>query len=304
ALGETFLNNNDTRTYISRNSGGFGSQIPTWSIMDIYECTDGQTIDKSPLYDPHKPFRNRDPRMTMSIVELSTPWLGYIYQSHPDSLRVWSPKLGTMVTNNDTRAIAQFASYTGFIWKKRVDQSWSDIRLSESPILVLRYADILLMYAEAKIELNEIDQSVLDALNSIRARAYGKKMEEASYPKITTTDQTALRNALRRERRVELVLEGLRYMDLIRWKLADKALNIDVPGLNDPTKQDRKQWPFTNTLKPIIDENGLVFHNHIIQAGYARKIAGYEFDKSRQYLWPIPASERLLNSNLTQNPGY
>jgi starch-binding outer membrane protein, SusD/RagB family len=304
ALGETFLNNNDTRTYISRNSGGFGSQIPTWSIMDIYECTDGQTIDKSPLYDPHKPFRNRDPRMTMSIVELSTPWLGYIYQSHPDSLKVWSPKLSTMVTNNDTRAIAQFASYTGFIWKKRVDQSWSDIRLSESPILVLRYADILLMYAEAKIELNEIDQSVLDALNSIRARAYGKKLEDASYPKITTTDQTALRNALRRERRVELVLEGLRYMDLIRWKLADKALNIDVPGLNDPTKQDRKQWPFTNTLKPIIDENGLVFHNHIIQAGYARKIAGYEFDKSRQYLWPIPASERLLNANLTQNPGY
>ncbi len=117
-------------------------------------------------------------------------------------------------------------------------------------------------------------------------------------------DQTTLRGILRRERRVELVLEGLRYMDLIRWKLADKALNMDIPGLNEPTKQDRKQWPFTNTLLPIIDRDGLVFHDHIIKAGFARKIAGYQFDAARQYLWPIPASERLLNAELTQNPGY
>ncbi|WP_373512799.1 RagB/SusD family nutrient uptake outer membrane protein, partial [Persicitalea sp.] len=305
SLGQPFLGTGDVRTYITRNSGGFGSQIPTWSIMDIYECTDGLTVDKSPLYDPHQPFKNRDPRMTMSIVELSTPWLGYVYQSHPDSTIVYSPKLGNRVKNNDTRSIAQFASYTGFVWKKRVDQGWADLRLSESPILILRYADVLLMYAEAKIELNDIDKSVLDALNSIRARAYGKKSAaESGYPKITSTDQAALRNALRRERRVELVLEGLRYMDLIRWKLADKALNVDVPSLNEPTKQDRKQWPFTNTLLPIIDKDGLVFHEHIIKAGYARKIAGYQFDAARQYLWPIPASERLLNAELTQNPGY
>ncbi|MPR33058.1 RagB/SusD family nutrient uptake outer membrane protein [Salmonirosea aquatica] len=305
SLGNVYEPTANVRNYISRNSGGFGAWIPTWSMLDIYECTDGQTIDKSPLYDPHQPFKNRDPRMAMSIVELGSSWLGFTYQPHPDSVKVYSSKLGTRVNNNDTRSIAQFASYTGFIWKKRIDQSWADLQMAENPIIVLRYADILLMYAEAKIELNEIDQSVLDALNTIRARAYGKTSPtEAGYPKITTTDQAALRNALRRERRVELVLEGLRYMDLIRWKLADKALNTDVPGLNDPTKQDRKQWPFTNTLLPRIDENGLVFHDHIIQAGFARKIAGYQFDASKQYLWPIPASERLLNPNLTQNPGY
>ncbi len=303
SLGNPYLGS--TRNYITRNSGGFGSWIPTWSILDIYETTDGLTIDKSPLYDPHQPFKNRDPRMTMSIVEFSTPWLGYNYQPHPDSTKVYSPKLGAIVTNNDTRSVAQFASYTGLVWKKRFMQSWADLQMAENPIIVLRYADILLMYAEAKIELNEIDQSVLDAINAIRARAYGKKSpDDTGYPKITTTDQAELRKVLRRERRVELVLEGLRYMDLIRWRLADKALNVDVPGLNDPIKQDRKQWPFTNTLLPRIDENGLVFHDHIIQAGFARKIAGYQFDASKQYLWPIPASERLLNPNLTQNPGY
>ena len=294
-----------TRNYITRNAGGFGAWIPTWSAMDMYECTDGLTIDKSPLYDPHTPFKNRDPRLTMSIVEFSTTFLGYTYQPHPDSTKIYSPKLGAIVNNNDTRSVAQFASYTGFVWKKRVIQSWADIQMAESPIIVLRYADILLMYAEAKIELNDIDQSVLDALNAIRARAYGKKStDDSGYPKITNTDQTELRKAMRRERRVELVLEGLRYMDLIRWKLADKALNTNIPGLNQPTNQDRKQWPFTNTVLPVIDENGLIFHNNIISAGYANKIAEYKFDASRQYLWPIPASERLLNPNLTQNPGY
>ena len=304
SLGNVYEGTPNVRNYISRNSGGFGAWIPTWSMLDIYECTDGLTIDKSPLYDPHQPFKNRDPRMTMSIVELSTSWLGFTYQSHPDSVQVYSAKLGTRVRNNDNRAIAQFASYTGFIWKKRIDQSWADLQLAENPILILRYADVLLMYAEAKIELNEIDASVLDALNSVRARAYGKKLTEAGYPKLTTANQAVLRNALRRERRVELPLEGLRYMDLIRWKIADKALNVDLPGLNEPAKQDRKQWPFTNTVLPRIDENGLVFHDKVIAAGFARKIAGYQFDAARQYLWPIPASERLLNSNLTQNPGY
>lgn len=305
SLGNVYEPTANVRNYISRNSGGFGAWIPTWSMLDIYECTDGQTIDKSQLYDPHLPFKNRDPRMTMSIVELGTSWLGFTYQSHPDSTKVYSAKLGSRVNNNDTRSVAQFASYTGFIWKKRVDQSWADLQMAENPIIVLRYADVLLMYAEAKIELKDIDQSVLDAINAVRARAYGKKSpDESGYPKIATADQAALRSILRRERRVELVLEGLRYMDLIRWRLADKALNTDVPGLNDPTKQDRKQWPFTSTLLPRIDENGLVFHDRIIQAGFARKIAGYKFEASRQYLWPIPASERLLNPKLTQNPGY
>lgn len=305
SLGNVYEPAANVRNYISRNSGGFGAWIPTWSMLDIYECTDGQTIDKSPLYDPHQPFKNRDPRMTKSIVELGTSWLGFTYQSHPDSTKVYSSKLGTRVNNNDTRSVAQFASYTGFIWKKRVDQSWADLQMAENPIIVLRYADILLMYAEAKIELNEIDQSALDAINAVRARAYGKKsQDEPGYPKITTTEQARLRNVLRRERRVELVLEGLRYMDLIRWKVADKALNTNVPGLNPPTKQDRLQWPFTATQLPVIDGDGLVFHNNIITAGYANKIAEYKFDKARQYLWPIPASERLLNPNLTQNPGY
>lgn len=299
-----FTNNDNTRNVISRLSGGFGAWIPTWSAVDIYECTDGLPIDESPLYDPHNPFANRDPRLSMNIVPFGTPWLGFTYQPHPDTLKVFSQKLGTKVNNNDNRAIAQFASYTGFLWKKRVDETWSANLLSENPFIVLRYADILLMYAEASIELNQIDASVLDAINAVRARAYGVDIGSMNYPRITTGNQTELRKALRRERRVELMMEGLRYMDLIRWGIASKALNVQVPGFNQPAAIDRTQWPFNNVILPEVDEDGIVKYDAIIAAGYARKLTDYVFDNNKQNLFPIPANERVLNSGLVQNPGY
>lgn len=306
SLGEFYLNVGNTKNIITRNSGGFGAWIPTWSIVDIYECTDGKTVDESPLYDPHQPFKNRDPRMSMSIVEFGTEWLGYTYQPHPDSVTVFSSKQGKRVSNLDNRKVAQFASYTGFVWKKGVEyQSWGINQQPENDVLILRYADILLMYAEAKIELGEIDQSVLDAINSVRARAYGVPVSQvADYPEISTTDQSELREVLRRERRVEFVTEGLRYMDLIRWRIAEKALNTKIVGLRNPDDQDRSQWPFTNTALPEIDEDGVVKHDAILNEGYAQLRATYVFDKNRQYLWPIPANERLLNENLFQNAGY
>jgi hypothetical protein len=305
-LGEVSHSLGDTRNIITRNSGGFGAWIPTWSMVDIYETTDGLTIDESPLYDPHQPFQNRDPRMTMSIVPFGEDWLGYRYQPHPDSLTVFSSKEGKKVSNLDNRKVAQFASYTGFVWKKGVEyQSWGIDKLPENDVMILRYADILLTYAEAKIELNEIDQSVRDAINAVRARAYQVPVTQvADYPEIISADQAGLRAVLRRERRVEVVTEGLRYMDLIRWRIAEKALNTKLVGLRNPDDQDRNQWPFTDVALPEIDEDGVVKHDAILNAGFAQLRATYVFDPNRQYLWPIPANERILNPNLSQNPGY
>jgi starch-binding outer membrane protein, SusD/RagB family len=71
----------------------------------------------------------------------------------------------------------------------------------------MRYADVLLMYAEAKIELGEIDQSVLDAINQVRARAYNAAVSNtSSYPAVSTTSQSELRSILRMERRMEFAL--------------------------------------------------------------------------------------------------
>ena len=232
--------------------------------------------------------------------------MGYRYQPHPDSLTVFSSKEGKKVSNLDNRKVAQFASYTGFVWKKGVEyQTWGINKLPENDVIILRYADMLLMYAEAKIELNEIDQSVLDAINAVRARAYQVPITQvADYPEIISTDQTELRSVLRRERRVEFVTEGLRYMDLIRWRIAEKALNTKLVGLRNPDDQNRSQWPFTDVALPEIDDDGVVKHDAILNAGFAQLRATYVFDPNRQYLWPIPANERILNPNLSQNTGY
>jgi hypothetical protein len=167
--------------------------------------------------------------------------------------------------------------------------------------IIIRYAEILLSYAEAKIELGEIDATVLDAINQVRARAYGVTLAQTTlYPAITTTDVTALRKVVRRERRVEFVREGLRYMDLIRWKLAEKALTTPVIGLPDPANQDRGKWPFPG-ITPI-DADGIASYSGF--GTDVKILVNRSFDKNKQYLWPIPAVERRVNTNITQNPNY
>ncbi len=289
------------KEHISRNAGGYGAYFPSWGLVDAFECTDGKPIDKSPLYDPHNPFNKRDPRLTATVVEFGTPWLGYSYQPHPDSLKVRNYKTGGLVKNNDSRGVASFASFTGFLWKKGIDQSWADRLVDDNDAIIIRYAEILLTYAEAKIELGEIDQSVLDAINKIRARAYGVNAANiTAYPAIQTTDATELRKIVRRERRVEFALEGLRYMDLIRWRLAEKALTKPIIGLPDPAQQDRSKWPFPGV--PQIDEDGIADYSTF--SSDTKIILERKFDKNRQYLWPIPAVERRVNPNITQNPNY
>ena len=85
------------------------------------------------------------------------------------------------------------------------------------------------MYAESKIEQNEIDQSVLDAMNSVRDRAYANS--GVTNPAITATDQAELRLKVRNERRMEFAFEGRRYMDIIRWRLAGKAISGSLLGM-------------------------------------------------------------------------
>ena len=229
---KVFTSGTNVQDQIPRNTGGFGAQIPTRELFDAYECTDGKPIDKSPLYNPRDPFNNRDPRLKATIVEFNTQWLGYAYQPHPDTLTVFSSKENRRVSNRDSRAVAAFASYTGFLWRKGVDQTWADKIAEDDDAILIRFAEVLLTYAEAKIELGEIDASVLDAINRVRARAYGVTVTQTTlYPAATNIGAVELRKVVRRERRVEFAKEGLRYMDLIRWKLAEKALTRPVIGL-------------------------------------------------------------------------
>ncbi len=304
----TSMNGSWVRDITTRNVGGFSAKVPSWDLFCAYLCTDGLPIDESPLFNPREPFQNRDPRCTYTVVEFQTPHLGVMYQPHPDSLTVWNFNTGKRQTNNDTRSVAQFTSYNGLVFKKGVDTDWSADNLTDPDKIIIRYADVLLMYAEASIELNQIDQSVLDAINTVRARAYKVPVTQtASYPAVTTTDQDELRNIVRVERRMEFAMEGLRYMDLIRWRLAEKVLNRDIYGMLDVAELREKVvnqglWFFPAV--PEIDQDGSPDFTAMHNAGLIQLLALREFDASKQYLWPIPTSEILINDNLDQNLGY
>jgi starch-binding outer membrane protein, SusD/RagB family len=291
----------------TRNSGGHNALGPSWDLFCSYLCTDGLPIDESLLFNPQKPFENRDPRCTETLVEFGTPHLGFIFEPHPDSLEVLNLNSGNYQTNNDSRGVNQFAQYDAIVRKKGVDEEWLDERPDPDKML-MRYADVLLMYAEASIEMDQIDQSVLDALNMVRARAYGVSLDQTdSYPAITTMNQEDLRKLVRIERRMEFAYEGLRYMDLIRWRIAEKVLTRDIYGMLDPAELREKVvnpglWFFPAT--PEIDEDGNPDFSALYEAGFIKRLAVRNFDASKQYLWPIPTSEILINDNLDQNPGY
>ena len=308
SLDVSHATNYPIRATMTRNAGGWGSFNPSWDLLASFLCTDGLPIDESPLFNPREPFENRDPRCAQTIVPFQTEHLGFMYQPHPDSVEVLNFSTGEYQYNNDTRSNKQYASYNGMIWRKWVDEDWSDDRKADNDKFIIRYADVLLMYAEASIESGQIDQSVLDAINMVRARAYGVGISDTgSYPAVTTTDPAELRKAVRIERRMEFVWEGLRYMDLIRWRLAEKALTTTIYGMLDPadllsTVIPQGLWFWSET--PQVDEDGVADFTSMFDAGYCKILAIQQFDASRQYLWPIPSKEILINENIQQNPGY
>lgn len=176
----------------------------------------------------------------------------------------------------------------------------------------MRYADVLLMYAEAKIELNEIDDATLEAMNRVRARAYGVQHTETDkYPAIVTRSQSELRTILRTERRMEFAFERLRIYDLLRWRIAEKVLNYSDwtikynAGANVLKKvMTDGQW-FIPT--PAIDESGCPE----MDATFSREnrphitaLYNRVFNPEIHYLWPLPATDVLVNKNLKQNYGY
>lgn len=298
----------DSRSYVPRLVGGTAAKCPSWAIFASYECTDGKTIDKSPLFDSHNPFKNRDPRCTMSLVEFGTEHLGFEIDPRPSKTTVMNYSTGKKVKNKDSYPCTDVnASFSGLYWEKRVAASWGKAGMTDIDKVIIRYADVLLIYAEAMIEQNKIDDSVLKAINMVRARAYKCGVGETTkYPAITTTDQTELRKIVRRERRVELAFEGLRYYDLIRWRIAEKALNVNNCGLcTDKTRAKQIEskgywfWPVT----PKIDEDGIPNFDELIAGKYCDVHSKGNF-QPRQYLWPIPAREIIINENMTQNPGY
>lgn len=274
----------------SRMGGGYSSKIPLQATVDSYDCTDGLPIDKSPLYDPKKPFENRDPRLGYTIVVPGSEYMGYQFETHKDSVECWNYKTtpATRVANQDV--LNPYASFSGYVWRKYDEISKaSELYNSETSFIILRYADILLMYAEAKTELGEIDASVYDAVNQVRGR------ESVKMPAIENKSQAEMRSIIRKERKCEFAWEGLRWSDIRRWDIAEKVMTGPLYG--------RPPKAYAESA-PQIDENGTPDYSQVPNRADMRVIELRTFNKERDYVMPIPRIETETNPSLTQNPNY
>ena len=296
---------------VPRNNKGYARYVPSWDLLAAYLCTDGLPIDESPLFDSHNPFENRDPRCSATIVAFDSYFMGYQYNPNPQTGREVLTEDGKKIKNMDNLYGSSSASYNGLIWKKKIDEDClANSYKTEHDMWIIRYADVLLMYAEAKIEKNNIDKTVLDAMNQVRARAYKCGIGETDkYPAITETDQAELRSILRFERRMEFPMENLRYYDLIRWRICEKVFgkgmrNYGLPrGAHSTIDMMVKPGYWFWGAAPDIDENGVADFTKLADQKMCNSLATRDFN-SRQYLWPIPYKEIIINPNMKQNEGY
>lgn len=277
------------RRLASRNALGNSNKIPAQGLVDLFLCTDGLEIDKSDIYDPNKPFENRDPRLGYTIGVPGSIYLGIQFETHVDSTHVWDYNRSIRIPNQD--ATNAYATFSGYLWRKYVvveDLEAPD--RSELNIIQIRYAEVLLIYAEAMIEMNQLDNTVYEALNAIRQRP------TVDMPAISPgKTQRQLRELVRKERVYELAMEGFRLTDLRRWGLADKMMNARLYG---SIQSGHLAAP------PSIDEDGFVDYSEVPNLSEMRVVEVRTFDPARDYLWPIPHIETVTNRNLEQNPEY
>ena len=221
----------------------WGGWNPLQELVDAFECTDGLPITESPLYDPTNFRLNRDPRLKITVNHVDDPAVKA------------SGEVVPYAYNDPSRSGYQVAKGAD-VEQLPVDYSTK----SEQDWILIRYAEVLLNFAEATNEVSGPTSEVYDAINEIRARP---GIEMPPIPAGLSKEQ--MRTRIWNERRVELAMEGQRYGDVKRWKLAETYINtIKEPDSGTPRV----------------------------------------FDPSKHYVWPFPQSELDVNPNLVQNPGY
>lgn len=226
------------------NLTDFNSIAPLSDLLNDYYMTDGLPASTSKLFDSKKPYENRDPRMNQTNIL-------------PGS------------TFRAKTVLANTFGFTGIGQKKytvyKDNEVGTTIAGGQSQInyMVFRYADVLLMFAEAQNEVSGPSQVILDALNLIRKRA-----GMPNFPTNLTKDQ--LRNEIRHERRIELAGEGLYYHDIRRWQTAEKVMNVDIfnfaggkIGVRKFNKDRDYLWPIPTI---VLERNPNLVQN----AGYGK----------------------------------
>ena len=291
--------------------------FPSQNLVDQFEGKDGQRIDVSTVYDPANPRLNRDNRLKWSVYmpgdtmvhfASKTAALPYnnlrertVFNIYSNTRRKfnWNTGVYDNVTTNNDWIGAQAAGIqwqvsatgniggVGYVWNKYNDSTQYTFE-SRVGFILMRYADILLTYAEAKTELNQLDATVLSAINLVRTRA--------GQPAAVLGSQTAMRTLIRRERAVEFAGEGLRLFDLRRWDIYEKANSGPVVGIS--------LNPAVPAARPSFDADNIPSYTASVNQRIRFRNQTRNNSNVKYKLWPIPQAEIDNNSKIKQNLGW
>ena len=264
-------NNVEVRNGPAGYPGATGNTSLTQEFIDMFELTSGKLPKDDTNYDPQKPWENRCKRFYASVLYNGAFW--------------WDREVETFVGGKDYTALSSTAKgcVTGYTLRKHLDP---EVRISgvqkktyhDFPLL--RFAEILLTYAEAANEYNGMsdddlvdDDMVYSCVNRLR--------ERAGLPMIEDKTKGEMREIIHRERTVELAFECVRYFDLRRWREAERVLNRPVHGVQITKDVETGDFVYSDPIE--VEER--IF-------------------PERCYYYPIPQSELNKNAALTKNPGW
>ena len=261
--------------------GGNGGLCPSQNLVDMYDMLDGSSpfaeydatgapvynSDNIPMvntesgYDEGSPWDSRDPRLSATVLHHGASWGAGI-------INVIRGQRDNPIGNAD-------ATPTGYYVRKYIPENILSANHSGSSYrnwIFIRYAEILLNYAEAMNEINGPSLEVYDALNLIRHRAGITGNVEDRGDLISSKEN--MRNFIRKERAIELSFEEHRFWDLRRWNVAVEALSRPIYGVE-------------------VARDGTL----------SRKIAQERVFEEKMYLYPIPEAE-VWKTDIENNPGW
>lgn len=236
------------------------------SLLETYHMQNGLSItDPNSGYDPNYPFKNRDPRLRMTHVVPGGTWNGRVFVPLNEFFEDGSKNPNYRTIGNGCR--------TGYGVRKYLKpMSSTAMNNYAKDFMVMRLAEMYLIYAEGAAMTNMHEGLGLDYLNRVRARGGMPSVQDLTM------------DAVKYERRVELALEGLRYHDIARWDLGPEVMDGTLKGSR------HGQYNY--------ETGGMEWGQGDI------KVEDRDFHPERNYRLPIPQSELDTNPNMTQNPGY
>lgn len=270
------------------------AQLVSAKFANMYLCSDGLPIEKSPNFKGYETIKseweNRDNRMRYTLCRP-----GDFFWSNNNPRIDWSGSKEEIAVSQTVSVNPAAISTglipnggTGYYPQKMATERQVEDRYESYDWPIIRYAEVLLNYAEAVFERDgAISDRDLDISLNLTRQRVNKKMPKLSNS-FVTAHGLSMREEIRRERTIELFQEGFRIDDLKRWKTAEVEMPMDFLGIRW-TGEWRSKWG--NMSLPVNATGNIIYES------------GRKWEE-KNYLYPLPVDELQLNPNLGQNQGW